>query len=339
MNASAAAGLSRPSRALRYPAAAGRCLVDPLSPVGGMTGAERTARIAARPYAVLRPVRTDRLSSDGAEDPLPEGLPDGNLEQDRAPSPHAGERRTGGGIPAAPGPATRSGTAWLPDRTAGPAGVLLDMDDTLVDFRRASPAALAEVLGPESDFATWMALTDRWYPRFTSGELSYRALERNRLADMLTVLGRPVPGTAELDELDARRKQAVESRLRLYPDVLPFLRRTRAAGYRIGILSNSDGVQQRRRIAQLGLEPWLDAITVSSESGLAKPSPESFALACGRLGTPPERTVHIGDSLEYDALGARQAGLAAVWLCRNPLDAVPAPAGMTTVESLDAVFR
>ncbi|MFE2294814.1 HAD family hydrolase [Streptomyces sp. NPDC059452] len=270
-----------------------------------MTDAGRTAGIAARPYAVLRPVRPDLLTSDEAEDSLPEGLPD----------------------------------VRLPDRTAGPAGVLLDMDDTLVDFSRASPAALAEVLGPEGHFETWMALTDHWYPHFTSGELSYRALERNRLADMLTLLGRPVPGTADLDELDARRKQAVESRLRLYPDVLPFLRRVRAAGYRIGILSNSDGVQQRRRIAQLGLEPWLDAITVSSESGLAKPSPESFALACGRLGTPPDRTVHIGDSLENDALGAQRAGLAAVWLCRNALDGVPAVAGITAVESLDAVFR
>ncbi|MFB6845273.1 HAD family hydrolase [Streptomyces sp. NPDC056373] len=242
-----------------------------------------------------------------------------------------------GGMNTMPGSAARCGTVRLPDRTAGPAGVLLDMDDTLVDFSGASPAALAEVLGPEADFTTWMALTDRWYPRFTSGRLSYQALERNRLAEMLTVLGRPVPGTAGLDELDARRKQAVESRLRLYPDVLPFLRRVRAAGYRIGILSNSDGRQQRRRITGLGLRPWLDAITVSGDSGLAKPSPESFALACDRLGTPPERTVHIGDSLDNDAVGAQRAGLTGVWLRRNAPDGAPSPAGIAVVTSLAAM--
>ncbi|MFG3098036.1 HAD family hydrolase [Streptomyces sp. NPDC048202] len=228
-------------------------------------------------------------------------------------------------------------TVRLPDRAAGPAGVLLDMDDTLVDFSTASPAALAEVLGPEADFHMWMALTDHWYPRFTSGRLSYRSLERNRLAEMLTVLGRPVPGPSGLDELDARRKRAVESRLRLYPDVLPFLRRVSAAGYRIGVLSNSDGRQQRRRISQLGLSPWLDAITISGESGVAKPSPESFFLACDRLGTPPGRTVHIGDSLDNDAMGARRAGLAAVWLRRKTPDGTPAPAGIMAVTSLAAI--
>ncbi|MFC9740808.1 HAD family hydrolase [Streptomyces noursei] len=236
-----------------------------------------------------------------------------------------------------PRSAARSGTVRLPDRTAGPAGVLLDLDDTLVDFSGASPAALAEVLGPEADFTTWMALTDHWYPQFTSGQLSYQALERNRLAEMLTLLGRPVPGTAGLDELDARRKQAVESRLRLYPDVLPFVRRVRAAGYRVGVLSNSDGRQQRRRIAGLGLGPWLDAITVSGESGLAKPSPESFFLACDRLGTPPGRTVHIGDSLDNDAIGAQRAGLTAVWLRRETPDGSPAPAGIAVVTSLAAL--
>ncbi|MFF5367994.1 HAD family hydrolase [Streptomyces sp. NPDC013187] len=236
-----------------------------------------------------------------------------------------------------PGSAARFGGVRLPHRTAGPAGVLLDMDDTLVDFSTASPAALAEVLGPEADFPTWMALTDHWYPRFTSGQLSYQALERNRLAEMLTVLGRPVPDAAGLDELDARRKQAVESRLRLYPDVLPFVRRVRAGGYRIGVLSNSDGRQQRRRIDRLGLRPWLDAITVSGESGVAKPSAESFALACDRLGTPPERTMHIGDSLVNDAVGAHRAGLTAVWLRRNAPAGATAPAGIAVVTSLSAI--
>ncbi|MFF0561780.1 HAD family hydrolase [Streptomyces sp. NPDC020472] len=219
------------------------------------------------------------------------------------------------------------------------AGVLLDIDDTLIDFSGASPAALAHVLGPDADFTEWMELTEELYPRFTAGAIDYRELERRRLAALLTRMGRPVPDVPELDAVEARRRREVESRLRLYPDVLPFLTRVRASGRRIGVLSNSDGPQQRRRLEQLGLTSWLDAVTVSGETGVAKPRREAFALACRRLGVPAARTVHIGDSLDADALGAHGAGLGAVWLHRPHRGPAPAPParGIAVVTTLDAL--
>ncbi|MFF9852299.1 HAD family hydrolase [Streptomyces litmocidini] len=218
-------------------------------------------------------------------------------------------------------------------------GVLLDIDDTLIDFSEASPAALSHVLGPDADFAEWMELTEHLYPQFTSGALAYQELERRRLAALLTRMGRPVPDPPELDAVEAHRRREVESRLRLYPDVLPFLTRVRASGRRIGVLSNSDGPQQRRRIDRLGLAPWLDAVTVSGETGIAKPRREAFAVACHRLGVPAARTVHIGDSLEADALGAHGAGLGAVWLHRPHRGPTPAPParGIAVVGTLDAL--
>jgi ribonucleotide monophosphatase NagD (HAD superfamily) len=41
---------------------------------------------------------------------------------------------------------------------------------------------------------------------------------------------------------------------------------------------------------------------------VGKPSPAFFELACAELGLPASQVVCVGDSLENDCLGARQAG-------------------------------
>jgi epoxide hydrolase-like predicted phosphatase len=66
----------------------------------------------------------------------------------------------------------------------------------------------------------------------------------------------------------------------------------RRAGVRTGLLSNSwgDDRYDRSRFAEL-----FDAVVISSEVGLRKPDPEIYALACERLGLPPERCVFVDD--------------------------------------------
>jgi epoxide hydrolase-like predicted phosphatase len=66
----------------------------------------------------------------------------------------------------------------------------------------------------------------------------------------------------------------------------------RRAGVRTGLLSNSwgDDRYDRSRFPEL-----FDAVVISSEVGLRKPDPEIYALACERLGRPPERCVFVDD--------------------------------------------
>ncbi len=45
---------------------------------------------------------------------------------------------------------------------------------------------------------------------------------------------------------------------------------------------------------------------------MAKPDPAVFAPALEALGTEPGRTLHVGDSVHYDVLGAQAAGLQAL---------------------------
>jgi putative hydrolase of the HAD superfamily len=91
------------------------------------------------------------------------------------------------------------------------------------------------------------------------------------------------------------------------------LARLRAAGIRLGIVSNSDGrVEQALTVA--GLRDYFDVVIDSGLVGVEKPDPVIFQAALDALGVAPEEALYVGDMYEVDVLGARAAGIEAVLL-------------------------
>lgn len=85
------------------------------------------------------------------------------------------------------------------------------------------------------------------------------------------------------------------------------------AGYRLVVVSNSDGSVERA-LVDLGLADRIDAILDSEIVGFEKPDPRFFSHALRIAGTPPDRTLHVGDMYFQDVLGARSAGIECVLL-------------------------
>jgi putative hydrolase of the HAD superfamily len=105
----------------------------------------------------------------------------------------------------------------------------------------------------------------------------------------------------------------------IYSDVVPSLGALRAAGLRLGIVSNWDE-RLERLLANLDLARWFEVVVRSSAIGLAKPHPTIFRLALEQLGVPAEETLHVGDQKIEDLEGARGAGLNALLLHRRTTD-------------------
>lgn len=61
----------------------------------------------------------------------------------------------------------------------------------------------------------------------------------------------------------------------------------------------------------------VDVEVFSSETGLRKPDPAIYRLACERLGVPPERCLFCGDGAYGELTGAEAVGMIAVWI-RDP---------------------
>lgn len=209
-------------------------------------------------------------------------------------------------------------------------GVLFDLDDTLLDLRTAQQLAFAtmlrrqwpgvEELGEralQAAAADFAADVHGHYQRYIAGELSFAEQRLARAADALAALGAPADCTVPGERLWVEDYEAVvRSHWALFPEAAEVLGRIRAAGRGIGIVTNNVEHYQRAKASAIGLG-WVDVLIGSDTAGEAKPAAAPFLAGCAGLGTAPERTLCVGDSLRHDVRGAASAGLIPVWLRRR----------------------
>ena len=91
----------------------------------------------------------------------------------------------------------------------------------------------------------------------------------------------------------------------------PALRRLRAAGLRLAVVSNSNGTV-RLLLERLGLLDLFEEVLDSAVEGIEKPDPRIFQLALERLGVSPEEALFAGDIYHVDVVGGRAAGVRVV---------------------------
>jgi len=132
------------------------------------------------------------------------------------------------------------------------------------------------------------------------------------------------------DAAEALAREFASSRRRLQrlmPDARETLARLRISR-RIALLTNGDSGLQREKITASGLGKFFDAIAISGECGVGKPRAEIFHALLAELALEPNEAVMVGNSLERDIAGAKNAGLAgAIWLrvpgSEEPADVLP----------------
>jgi HAD superfamily hydrolase (TIGR01549 family) len=108
---------------------------------------------------------------------------------------------------------------------------------------------------------------------------------------------------------------------RLFEGALETLETLRQRGYRLACVTNRvyGGQGFEAEVAELGLSPYLDVMSVSCELGYMKPHPAIFQHALEGLRVAAQEAVMVGDSLRADVGGAQALGMATVW--RRPPDA------------------
>ena len=79
------------------------------------------------------------------------------------------------------------------------------------------------------------------------------------------------------------------------------------------MITNGRTVFQSRSIEGLGIESYFDTILISEAEQTRKPQPEIFQRAVSRLKATVDTSVYIGDNPQADIIGAKNAGMKAVW--------------------------
>ncbi|MEU7222420.1 HAD family hydrolase [Streptomyces chrestomyceticus] len=216
--------------------------------------------------------------------------------------------------------------------------ILWDVDDTLFDYTgsdRVGALRHIEAEGLLTRYADVECALGRWrecmevaFGRFLAGEVGFMEHRRERARDFL---GEAL-SDAEADAWFGRYVALYEAAWTLFPDSVQALTDL-APLARQGVLSNSSVRNQDRKLRALGIRDHFEVVLCADELGHAKPAAEAFLAACDAMELAPERVVYVGDKLDVDAIGARDAGLGAVWVDRTG-ELGPVPDGVTRVGGL-----
>ena len=179
----------------------------------------------------------------------------------------------------------------------------------------ASRAALFDLDGTLLDsIPAFLAITRR-----ACRELGWPQPGAGYIREVMT-LGRP-PIEALLGpvpDVEARRSELGTATMKLWQDVfaqearlfhdtLPVLQRLAAAGWRLGIVTDSNHFVVSHLIEAPGCPP-IDVIITRDEAPARKPSPSGIELALQRLGLPPQAAFYVGDN-PIDIRAAHGAGV------------------------------
>ncbi len=223
---------------------------------------------------------------------------------------------------------------------------MLDVDDTIIDTRGAMVAA-----GAAAAAAVWPGAPDhvamaeryhadpgRWFRRYASGELAFERMREERLREVAEAFD---VGLAQGDLARYEAAYAPEFRAaqRLFDDVPALLGAAGAVGLPVALLTNSAHEPTRVKLEALHLHETFEVVVTTDTLGFGKPDVRVYREVCSQLGVAPERAVCVGDSLEWDVLGARAAGLQAVWLDREGRGTAESVASVTSLSELTAAIH
>lgn len=100
------------------------------------------------------------------------------------------------------------------------------------------------------------------------------------------------------------------------PDVVQTLERLRAAGLKVGLVSNTAYLPRlmRAQLDHFRLDQYFDSITWSSAVGWRKPERRIYRQALEALQVSPPRAIFVGDRVREDVRGPKALGMRAVLL-------------------------
>ncbi len=199
--------------------------------------------------------------------------------------------------------------------------LFLDLDDTILDFKKAERIAIARTIGDFGVEPTDAVLhryheINKWHwEQLELGKLTRAEVLENRFGVLFRELG------VEADKTACAR--VYEKNLSVGHYFLPGAEEAVDAlskKYRLFLTSNGTASVQKGRMTSANLYRFFEKVFVSQEIGHNKPSKAYFDGCIARIPDfDPAKTMIVGDSLTSDIQGGINAGIATCWV--NPTHA------------------
>lgn len=203
--------------------------------------------------------------------------------------------------------------------------ILLDLDDTIYDYKPVHSLALGSVLAelnkeyPEKELHELHKLYESCQ-RMHQSMTKCTAVSHNKLLTfkkMLEILSIKDSITSEkINPLKMLENywNVFYSHMKVNSYVTEFLKSCKTYGMKICVLTDFMYENQVEKLERLGLTDLIDLTITSEEVGADKPDPKIFLYALNVLSLRPDEVCMIGDSYEKDIQGALNLGIYAYQL-------------------------
>jgi len=115
----------------------------------------------------------------------------------------------------------------------------------------------------------------------------------------------------KIDRLIYRGWEPFFLKIKPFPHVKEILEELRAAGMKLGLLSD---FPPKTKLEYLGLSNLWDAVLCTESIGALKPAVQPFEELAKTLACPAEKILYVGNSRSYDVEGSKRAGMKAALL-------------------------
>lgn len=190
--------------------------------------------------------------------------------------------------------------------------VLLDIDDTLFDFRESSFQALVKAFRAigrpftREDMPAYEVFNNELWQSYERGEIEKSFIYPERFRRYFASIG------LEADPVFVNRMYLHE--LAEGRNFMPHCRELLQAlhgKYLVVIVTNGDSYAQERRIERSGMAQYFDHVFISEQLGTKKPEKDFYDKIFSVIGSERRASsIMVGDSLSSDMQGGRNAGIA-----------------------------
>ncbi|MFF5513512.1 YjjG family noncanonical pyrimidine nucleotidase [Staphylococcus capitis] len=194
--------------------------------------------------------------------------------------------------------------------------ILLDFDDTIVDFYDAEEKAFYNMakhyrhFPTKQDFQHFRKVNQAHWEAFQQNELTKEQVLSHRFINYFNDYYIEVGGK-EADEIF--RDELAKAPLKFFDQTIETINQLKDK-HSLYIVTNGVTITQQRRIAQTNFNDIFNGIFISEQTGYQKPMREFFDYIFNEIGNiNREETIIVGDSLTSDVMGGLNANIQTCW--------------------------
>lgn len=196
--------------------------------------------------------------------------------------------------------------------------ILLDIDQTILDFNKAEVYAITKLLKsfgvtPTDDMIIkYHELDICWWQKYEKGLVTKEELLVNRFKEYFALYG------IKCNDFSLANKEYLYSLgdVVYYIDDAYLFVKELSKKYDIYVITNGVTATQNRRLNKTNLLPFFKKVYISEQIGFAKPHKEFFNYVLDDIKMAKEDCLIIGDSLTSDMQGGINSNIDTCWF--NP---------------------